>query len=112
MGVGSTDDDVSLQPSVSDLAADVSVRDTDDHAVLGSVVFVLGLDDQTLPGIVVGLALAAPAELDLEPLEVSLVFDDFNVDLEGQDEMRVSNWSWFIIISRAKGQIRLVTFIQ
>ena len=75
MGVGGADDIISFQTSVSDLAADVSVRDTDDHAVLGSVVFVLVLDDETFAGIVVGLALSPPAELDLVPLEVSLVLN-------------------------------------
>ena len=69
------------------------------------------LDHKTFAGIVVGLALAAPAELDLEPLEVSLVFDDFNVDLKRRYEIRVK-WYCFFVISAAKGQILLVTAIQ
>ena len=58
MGVGSADHDVSLQSSVSDLTADVSVGGTDDHPVLGGVVLVLVLDDQTLAGEVVSPALS------------------------------------------------------
>ena len=40
------------------------------------------LDDKTFAGIVVGLSLTAPAELDLEPLEVSLVLDHFDEHLK------------------------------
>ena len=40
------------------------------------------LDDKTFAGIVVGLSLTAPAEFDLEPLEVSLVLDLFDEHLE------------------------------
>ena len=46
--------------------------------VLGGVVLVFILHHQPLAGEVVGLSLAPPAELDLEPLEVSLVLDDLD----------------------------------
>ena len=78
MAVGSRNDAVAFDPGVGDLTADVLVGDADDHAVLGRVVLVLGLNDQLLAGIVVSLALPAPAELDLEPLEVGLVLDNFD----------------------------------
>lgn len=78
-GIGSADNKVTLQVSISNLTGDVLVGDPDNHTMLGGVVLVLVLDHKTLAGIVVGLALAAPAELDLEPLEVSLVLDDFDV---------------------------------
>merc|ERR1719312_1679572 len=78
-GVGGAHHLVALEMSVSDLAGDVLVGNPDDHAVLGGVVFILVLDDKTFAGIVVGLSLTAPAELDLEPLEVSLVLDHFDV---------------------------------
>merc|ERR1719238_2578860 len=76
--VGSTDNDVSLQPGVRDLAAHIGVGGADDHPVLGGVVLVLVLDDETLAGKVVGPALPPPAELDLVPLEVGLVLYHFN----------------------------------
>ena len=87
MAVGGSNDAVTLKPGVGDLAADVLVGDADDHAVLGRVVLVLGLNDQPLAGKVVGLALSAPAELDLEPLEVRLALDDLDERLktEGYD---------------------------
>ena len=78
MAVRSTDDDVSLDPGVGDLAADVGVGAAHDHPVLGGVVLVLVLDDKTLASIVVGSSLPPPAELDLVPLEVGLVLDNFN----------------------------------
>lgn len=82
MTVGGSQDTVSLQPGVGNLATDVLVGASDNHAVLGRVVFVLGLNDETLAGIVVCLTLATPAELDLEPLEVRLVLDDLDERLE------------------------------
>merc|ERR1719234_889295 len=78
MAVGSADDNITLQPGVSDLAGHVSVGAPHNHPVLGCIVFILVLDDQPLAGEVVGLALPPPPELDLEPLEVSLVFDDLD----------------------------------
>ena len=62
------------------MVSDVLVGNPHNHAVLGRVVLVLVLNHKTFAGIVVGLALAAAAELDLEPLEISFVFDNFNVD--------------------------------
>ena len=82
--VGGSQDTVSLQPGVGNLATDVLVGASDDHAVLGRVVFVLGLNDETLAGIVVGLTLTTPAELDLEPLEVRLAFDELDERLENK----------------------------
>merc|ERR1719328_68421 len=79
-GVGGAHHLVALQVGVGDLTCDVLVGDPDNHAVLGGVILVLVLDDKTFAGIVVGLALAAPPELDLEPLEVSLVLDNFDED--------------------------------
>lgn len=50
---------------VDDLSDDVAVGETDDHAVLGRIVLVLGLGDQALAGIVVGLTLTATTVLSL-----------------------------------------------
>lgn len=82
MAVGRSNNTVSFQPGIGDLATDVLVGDAHDHAVLGGVVLVLGLNDESLAGIVIGLTLPAPAELDLEPLEVSLVLDDLDERLQ------------------------------
>merc|ERR1719348_1139895 len=79
-GIGGAHHLVALQVGVGDLTCDVLVGDPDNHAVLGGVILVLVLDDKTFAGIVVGLALAPPPELDLEPLEVSLVLDHFDKD--------------------------------
>ena len=78
MAVRSADDDVPLEPGVSDLAGDVGVGAADNQPVLGGVVFVLVLDDQTLAGVVVGSSLSPPAELDLIPLEVGLILDNLD----------------------------------
>lgn len=48
---------VSVNFSLSDLAADVPVGKPDDHSVLGRVVLVLVLHDQALSGIIVSFAL-------------------------------------------------------
>lgn len=48
-----------------DLSDDVAVGEPDNHAVLGRIVLVLGLGDQALAGIVVGLTLTATAVLGL-----------------------------------------------
>lgn len=50
--------------------------------VLGSVVLVLGLDDKTPTGIVVGLAFTPPLELHLEALEVSFILDHLHKTLK------------------------------
>merc|ERR1719341_56030 len=78
MAVGSADDNITLQPGVRDLAGHIGVGAPHNHPVLGCIVFVLVLDDKPLAGKVVGLTLPPPPELDLESLEVSLVFDDLN----------------------------------
>jgi hypothetical protein len=69
---------VTLELGVDDLADDVSVGEADNKTVLGGVVLVLGLNDKTLAGVVVGLTLSASAVLDLETLVVSLVLDNFD----------------------------------
>lgn len=50
---------------------DVPVGETDDKTVLGSIVLVLGLGDQALTGIVIGLALLSALVLGLEATEKS-----------------------------------------
>lgn len=85
MGVGRSDDNVSLDLGKDQLADDFGVGEADDEAVLGSVVLVLVLDDQALTGIVVGLTLASSAVFDLEALKVGLVLDFFDERLQEGD---------------------------
>ena len=49
----------------NDLADDIFVGEADDEAVLGSIVFVLGLGDKTLAGVVVRLACTTTLVLGL-----------------------------------------------
>jgi hypothetical protein len=65
VGVGAGEDLVTGDLRVDDLGDDVAVGEADDETVLGSVVLVLGLGDQALTGIVIGLALSATAVLGL-----------------------------------------------
>jgi hypothetical protein len=64
--------------SSDNLHDDISVGTAKDHAVLGALVLVLILDDKTLAGIVVRDAFAATTELDLIPLEISLVLNNLD----------------------------------
>lgn len=75
MGVSGADDLVAFDAGVGDLSGDVAVGQANDQTVLGGVVFVFVLDDEALAGVVVGLTLTTPLELDLEPLEVLLVLN-------------------------------------
>lgn len=65
VGVGAGEDLVTGDLRVDDLGDDVAVGEADDQAVLGGVVLVLGLGDQALTGIVVGLTLTATTVLGL-----------------------------------------------
>mmetsp|Transcript_19107 Transcript_19107/g.49323 ORF Transcript_19107/g.49323 Transcript_19107/m.49323 type:complete len:328 (-) Transcript_19107:2-985(-) len=68
--VSSADDNVALDLRIDDLADHILVRDAHNEAVLGSLVLVLVLHNQPLARVVVRLALAPPAVLHLELLEV------------------------------------------
>jgi hypothetical protein len=61
--VGSSKNVIALELGVDDLANDVLVGETDNQSVLGRVVLVLGLNNQTLASVVVGLTLC---ELKME----------------------------------------------
>lgn len=66
VGVGRGKNLVTGNLGVDDLGDDVAVGEANNHAVLGRVVLVLGLGDQALASIVVGLTLAAATVLSLE----------------------------------------------
>ena len=65
--VGLGQDEIALEASVDDLANDVLVGEANNKAVLRRIVLVLGLGDQALAGVVVGLALASTPVLRLVP---------------------------------------------
>lgn len=81
VGVCGSKDDITLDLGINDLTDNVGVGDTDNETVLGGVVLVLVLDDQTLAGVVISLSLAATTVLDLETLVVGSIFLNFNEDL-------------------------------
>mmetsp|Transcript_46798 Transcript_46798/g.61926 ORF Transcript_46798/g.61926 Transcript_46798/m.61926 type:complete len:353 (-) Transcript_46798:12-1070(-) len=73
---------------VDDLADDRLVGEAHNEPVAAGHVLVLVHDDQALAGTVVRLALAAPAVLGLEPLEVGLVLHELD---EGHGWL---GWGW------------------
>lgn len=84
MRVGSAHNTITLDPGVGNLNSDVLVAQTNNQTVLRGVVFVFVLENQTLPSIVIGLALATPAELNLIALEVLFVLHNFNETLRNK----------------------------
>lgn len=66
MGVGGHEDLVTTNLRADDLSDDVAVGEADDKSVLGRTILVLGLGNQALAGIVVGLSLPPALVLDLE----------------------------------------------
>lgn len=66
MGVGGGEDLVAGDLRGDDLDDDVAVGEADNQSVLRGIVLVLGLGDQSLAGIVVGLSLSSALVLGLE----------------------------------------------
>lgn len=65
VGVRRDEDLVAADLGSHELGDDVLVGETDDQAVLGRIVLVLGLGDEALTGVVIGLALTTALELGL-----------------------------------------------
>jgi hypothetical protein len=74
VSVGRAEDLVASDLGGHDLADDVLVGEADDQAVLGSIVLVLGLGDEALTGVVIGLALLAALVLSLVATAKLLAF--------------------------------------
>lgn len=72
------EDLIALDGGVDDLGNDSGGGDSDNKSVLGGVVSVLVLDDQSLSGEVVSLSLSSSSELGLVAHEVCLVLDELN----------------------------------
>lgn len=73
-----SEDSISLDGGVDDLSDDSGGGDSDDESVLGGVVFVLILLDQSLSGVVVSLSLTSSEEFGLVSHEVSFVLDELD----------------------------------
>lgn len=78
VGVSLGEDLITLDGGVDDLSDDSRGGDPDDESVLGGVVFVLILLDQSLPGEVVSLSLTSSEEFGLVSHEVSFVLDELD----------------------------------
>ena len=65
VGVSGIENLVACDLGSDDLTDDIFVGEADDEAVFGSIVLVLGLSDETLAGIVVGLSCATTLILGL-----------------------------------------------
>lgn len=65
VSVGGTEDLIARDLGGDDLADDILVGEADNETVLGSVVFVLSLSDETLAGVVVGLSCSTTLVLGL-----------------------------------------------
>lgn len=78
LGISSTEDSVTLDGGVDDLGDDPVVGDSGHKSVLGGIVFVLVLEDESLAGEVVGLALSSSLEFGLEAHEIGFVLDELN----------------------------------
>lgn len=70
----SSEDEVTLQAGVHNLADNLLIREAHNKTVLRRVVLVLRLGDEPLACIVVGLAFSPTAVLDLETREVRVRF--------------------------------------
>lgn len=81
MRIGSADNAISFNTSVSNLASDVTVAQTDNHTILGGIVLVLVLNDQALTSIVIGLTFTTSAEPDLVTLEVLFILNNLHETL-------------------------------
>ena len=65
VSVGSAEDFVARDLRGDNLTDDIFIGEADNQAVLGGVVFVLGLGDKTLAGVVVGLSCSTTFVLGL-----------------------------------------------
>lgn len=72
---------VAIDLRVNDLTDDESVRETDHKTILGRLILVLGLNNETLSLTVVSLSLTTTAELDLVPGKIGLVLLNLNESL-------------------------------
>jgi len=95
VGRSTGQDAISVDEGVDNLANDLLVGETNDEAVLGRLVLVLGLAAKTLALTVVGAAFAAAAKLDLVAFVVRFGLLDFDERLSGEREGESIQLVWF-----------------
>jgi hypothetical protein len=83
---GRGQDAISIDERVDNLANDLLVGETNDEAVFGRLVFVLGLAAETLALTVVGAAFATTAKFDLEAFVVRFGLGYFDKHLRMKEE--------------------------
>ena len=97
MTVGCSKDSISFKSGIGDLTGDVLVGHTHNHTILGGIVFVLVLNNKTLSGVVIGLTLTTPLELNLESLEISFALDYLDECLKHEKSVNIT----YILVSVA-----------
>lgn len=75
MRIRGAEDFISSEFGSNQLTDDISVRKSDYQAVLWGIVLVLGLGDEALASVVVGLSLPTALVLGLEPTESCQICD-------------------------------------
>lgn len=73
MRVGTAHNPVPVDRRIRNLRNDVAVRDPNDKSILGGVVLVVVLVDETTSRVIVGFAASSAFELDLKSLKVRLI---------------------------------------
>ena len=109
MTVCGGDNPVSFKPGVCNLTGDVLVRHTHNHAILGGIIFILVLNDETFSGIVISFALTTPPELDLESLEVSFALDYLDERLQWKIPF-IINFKW--VCNRDSNEFITISSLQ
>ena len=79
VSIGGTKDLVARDLGGDNLANNILVSEADNETILGCVVFVLGLSDETLAGVVVGLSCSATLVLGLEAAMLLSVANRFKL---------------------------------
>jgi hypothetical protein len=88
VGASRSQNPVSINKRVCNLANNLFVGETNNETVFGRLVLVLSLTAKTLALTVVGLSLAATTELDLVPLEVRFGFLELDESLNYDRDMK------------------------
>ena len=73
--VSSTENFITLDGGIDNLGDDSSIGDSGNQSILGGIIFIFVLLDESFPGIVVGFALSSPFEFGLEAHEISFVLN-------------------------------------
>lgn len=67
---------------ITNLTSDIFIGQSHNKPVLRSVVLIFVLNNQAFSGIIISFSFSAPFKFDLIPLEVLLIFQNFNKPLK------------------------------